>query len=86
MSRWDGQYSSAILSLAKELSLHNRVFYVDHPFTIKDVLKGRKTKAIRSRKDALLFGKNYFKHPEGFPEKFIAVTPKIVLPVNFLPA
>jgi len=86
MSRWDGQYSSAILSLAQEFAKHNRVFYVDHPFTIKDFLTRHSSMEIQSRKDALLFGRNIFRNPDGFPKNFTAVTPKLVLPVNFLPA
>lgn len=86
MSRWDGQYSSAILSLAKELALTHRVFYVDHPFTLKDYHTKKDSKEIRSRKDALRNGKNMFTNPKGFPKNFIAVTPQLVLPVNFLPA
>jgi len=85
MSRWDGPYSSAILSLAKEFALNNRVFYIDHPFTIKDFITRYSTKEIQLRKDALLSGKNIFENPIGFPEKFVAVTPQPVLPVNFLP-
>lgn len=85
MSRWDGQYSSAILSLAKELALSNRVFYIDHPFTWKDYFTRKSSKEIQARKEALLGGKNLFKTPQGFPKKFIAVTPRLVLPVNFLP-
>lgn len=85
MSRWDGQYSSAILSLAKEFAKRNRVFYIDHPFTIKDFITRHSSREIQSRRNALLIGRNIFKTPEGFPEKFTAVTPKLVLPVNFLP-
>ncbi len=86
MSRWDGMYSSAILSLAKELSLTNRVFYVDHPFTIKDYIKKNSSTEIQSRKNALLWGRDYCKNPKGFPEKFTAVTPRLVIPVNPLPS
>lgn len=85
MSRWDGQYSSAILSLAKELALNNRVFYIDHPFTVKDFLSRFSSREIQSRRSALLFGKNIFKNPQGFPKNFIAVIPPLVLPVNFFP-
>lgn len=86
MSRWDGQYSSAIISLAKELALTHRVFYIDHPFTLKDYYTKKTSKEIESRRDALSSGKNMFKNPKGFPKNFIAVTTKLVLPINFLPA
>lgn len=84
MSRWDNKYSSAIISLAKELALTHRVFYIDHPFTLKDYITRKEDKEIVSRKDALRNGKNIFKNPPGFPKNFIAVTPKVVLPINFL--
>ncbi len=86
MSRWDGQYSSAIISLAKELALTHRVFYIDHPFTRKDYYTKKTSKEIQTRKEALLQGKDIFRNPKGFPKNFTAVTPKLVLPVNFLPA
>ncbi|HXH18393.1 MAG TPA: glycosyltransferase [Chitinophagales bacterium] len=85
MSRWDGQYSSAILSLAKEFALRHRVFYIDHPFTVKDFFTRFRSKEIQTRRQALLFGRNIFRNPEGFPKNFIAVTPRLVLPANFLP-
>lgn len=85
MSRWDGQYSSAILSLAKEFAKSNRVFYVDHPFTVKDFISKKSSAEIQSRKSALLFGDGIFKNPEDFPENFVAVAPRLVFPVNFLP-
>lgn len=38
LSRWDAPVSSPAASLAKELSKHNRVFYIEHPYSFKDYL------------------------------------------------
>ncbi|GIV32795.1 MAG: hypothetical protein KatS3mg031_0330 [Chitinophagales bacterium] len=78
-------YSSAILSLAKELAATHRVFYVDHPFTLKDFIARYSSPEIQRRRNALLWGRHYYMRPADFPERFIAVTPRMVVPVNFLP-
>jgi teichuronic acid biosynthesis glycosyltransferase TuaH len=38
LSRWDAPISSPAASLAKELSKNNRVFYIEHPYSLKDYL------------------------------------------------
>jgi len=40
LARWDAPYSSTAFSIAQELSKKNRVFYIDNPFTIRDVARG----------------------------------------------
>lgn len=84
MSRWDGVYSSAIYSLAQELAKHNRVFYIDHPFTLKDFWQQRHTTTIKNRKKALLYGKEYYRQVPNLPKNFVAVTPRLMLPINWL--
>ena len=85
LSRWDAPYSSPSFSLAKEFAKNSNVFYIDHPFSIKDVLLKYKTPAVQSRRDALLRGKNIYRKSEKFPERLTMVTPRITLPINFLP-
>ena len=85
LSRWDGKYSSTVLSLAKVFAKTNRVFYVDNPFTIKDVVTGFQTKQIMRRITALLLGKNMFFQPMHDMPNFVAVTPQPTIPVNWLP-
>ncbi len=85
MSRWDGQYSSAIYSLAKELAKTNRIFYIDHPYTLKDFVTLYNTEAIQSRRGALLMGKNIYRKLPHLPNNFTAVTPPVTLPINWLP-
>lgn len=85
LSRWDAQYSSPSFSLAKEFSKTNRVFYIDHPFSVKDFVRGVNTPSVRKRREALLFGRNIYTRPQHLPEKLTVVTPRLTLPINFLP-
>jgi teichuronic acid biosynthesis glycosyltransferase TuaH len=85
LSRWDAPYSSPSFSLAKEFAKNNNVFYIDHPFSIKDFLLKYRTPAIESRKEALLWGKNIYQKSDKFPERLTMVTPRLTLPINFLP-
>lgn len=80
MSRWDGDVSSASLSLAKVLSRENEVYYIDFPYSLADVWRERKSETVKSRMKALLWGKNFMRKVTGYPEKFTAVTPKAVIP------
>ena len=85
VSRWDQELSSASISVAKELSKNGRVFYFDHPFSFKDVIKGRKSPAIKRRLKALFLGRDLFTRIEPDNPNWIAVTPGITLPINWLP-
>lgn len=84
LPRWDGRYSSTSLSLAQELSKQNNVFYIDNPFTVKEVVTNFRSKQIRSRLMALLYGSKKYKTADGFPN-LTYVTPRMVIPVNFIP-
>lgn len=85
MSRWDGELSSAAYSLAKEFAKSNKVFYIDYPYTIKDFWSGRKEDSISSRKNAILRGKEIYSKVPGLPDNFTAVTPPMMISINFLP-
>ncbi|MEZ4945867.1 MAG: hypothetical protein R2804_10085 [Cyclobacteriaceae bacterium] len=54
LPRWDGDFSSTALSLSKEMSKSTRVFYIDNPFTLKDLLAGLFKRNILKRIGALL--------------------------------
>ena len=86
MSRFDAAYSSTILSLAKEFAAEHRVFYIDHPLTVKYFVKNYKAKDIQSRKDSLIWRKNVYRQPFSKFEKLTVVIPPLALPINFLPA
>ncbi|HTJ49897.1 MAG TPA: glycosyltransferase [Cyclobacteriaceae bacterium] len=85
LPRWDGQYSSTSYSMAKALSMHGRVFYIDNPFTYKDYFSGRNKEQISKRKSALRNGKNIFIIPDAKYPNLVAVTPKLTWPINWLP-
>jgi glycosyltransferase involved in cell wall biosynthesis len=85
MSRWDGDFSSASWSLAKTFALTQKVIYVDYPFTVLDYFKERKKKSVAARKQALLWGKNSLKPLPQFSPMLYALTPPMMLPINWLP-
>jgi teichuronic acid biosynthesis glycosyltransferase TuaH len=84
LARWDGPYSSTAYSLAKELSKHTRVFYVDNPITLKEYVKKRNDPKIVKRKNALFFGTDFFTDPDPAHPNLFAVTPRVTLPINWL--
>ncbi len=84
MSRWDGAVSSAILSLAKELATRRRVYYIDHPYSYKDLISQWSMPELRDRRSHLLRGKTLIRPVPGTPDAFRALTPPLTLPVNWL--
>jgi teichuronic acid biosynthesis glycosyltransferase TuaH len=85
LSRWDALYSSPSFSLAKQFALTNNVFYIDHPFSVKEFVQKFKTPNVQRRLGALLHGKNIYSKVETLPEKLTLVTPRLTFPINFLP-
>lgn len=85
LSRWDSAISSPALSLAKEFAKNNRVFFVEHPFSWKDYYAEKKSPQIIARRKALLSGKDIYSNPPSLPSPLTIVTPKLTLPINFLP-
>ena len=49
LPRHDGQYESTSFNIAKELARHNRVIYVDDPYSIKDILINFRKDEIKRR-------------------------------------
>jgi teichuronic acid biosynthesis glycosyltransferase TuaH len=85
LSRWDSAISSPALSLAKEFAKNNRVFFIEHPFSWKDFFAERKSQQIKWRKKALLTGKDIYANPPSLPSSLTIVTPRLTIPINFLP-
>ncbi len=85
LARWDALYSSPAFSLAKEFAKNNRVFYIDHPFSVKDFVFGIRKPSIQRRKEALLKGRNIYTTSDKYPGRLVMVTPRMTLPINFLP-
>lgn len=86
LPRWDGLYSSTAYSLARAMSKYTRVFYIDNPFTFKDYLSRRNSPQLLRRKRALLDGQDQFTVPDPAFPNLVAVTPKLVLPINWMSA
>lgn len=84
LARWDGKYSSTAISIARELSKTNRVFYIDNPFTIKDFIVRFFTQQIQKRLWALLLGLKKYRLIDSGNNNLINATPALVLPINFL--
>jgi teichuronic acid biosynthesis glycosyltransferase TuaH len=80
--RFDADIESTSLSLARELSRNNQVFYFDNPYTLNDVIRRIKTPAFRRRRGFFsLFSDRSVKLEKGL-EVFI---PPVVLSLHFLP-
>jgi glycosyltransferase involved in cell wall biosynthesis len=71
--------------LATELSRTNRVFYVDNPFTLKEIITGFFTMQVRIRLMAFFFGVGQYRRIDPGNPNLINVTPHPALPINFLP-
>ncbi|MFY8110208.1 MAG: glycosyltransferase [Bacteroidia bacterium] len=85
LARWDNTLYSSILGIAKEFAKTNRVFYIDRPFSYKDYLIEKELNPISIRKEAILHGKNIYKKVNLNGTSMISVTPKMSIPINFLP-
>lgn len=85
LPRWDGPYSSTAFCMAKALSMHTRVFYVDNPITLKDYIVNRNLANYQRRKKALFHGDDIFTSPDPDSPNLFAVTPRVTLPINWLP-
>jgi teichuronic acid biosynthesis glycosyltransferase TuaH len=83
--RTDNSYSSVSLSFAKELAKTHRVFYVNHPYSIKDIWDEREKPKLRERFPTILTGQTFYETLPEIPNNFIAATPSPTLPINFLP-
>ena len=85
--RTDNPYSSISLSMAKEIAKTRRVLYVNHPYTLKDVLTGLRAgdAALRRRLPRLLTGRPCYETLDTIPQNFIALQPPLTLPINWLP-
>ncbi|MCX6185652.1 MAG: glycosyltransferase [Bacteroidetes bacterium] len=83
-TRWDFKLSSSTFSIAKTLAQKNRVFYIERPFSLKDVVTHWNKPQFNYRKKAVLFGKNIYKKIEFGRGSLTSVTSKFIFPINFL--
>lgn len=85
LSRWDGKFSSTILSMGKVFAIENRVFYIGNPFSIRELVTRFFSRQIKEKLPAILFGHNTFSAPMKELPRFIAITPMATLSINWLP-
>lgn len=85
LSRWDSPISSPSLSLAVELAKDHRVFYIDHPFSWKDLITEYNTEQVKSRRPVWFGSAEPYHCSAAFPDQLVFVVPPLTLPVNFLP-
>lgn len=85
LSKYDDPISSVGFSYAKEFAKQGRVFFIEHPFTWKDVLTKGSTPAIRKRKAIWADESLYLKDP-AIPDNIVYVVPPPMIPVNVLPS
>lgn len=73
--------------MAREMAKTRRVLYVNHPYSLRDLFRGLKTgdPALRRRLWHLLTFRNGYERLDSIPDHFIAVTPPLTLPINWLP-
>lgn len=85
LTRWDHPMSGSSLAFAKEFSRKHRVFFVDRPFSIKDIFNDYETFDLKKRLYAILFRHNPFINVNTGYSNFTVAIPGLCLPLNFLP-
>ncbi|MCG9879029.1 MAG: hypothetical protein MH472_00375, partial [Bacteroidia bacterium] len=58
--RWDQPLAGSAVAVAKELSKNNRVFFVDRPFSLRDLFKDYESFSLRKRLSSVMLRKNPF--------------------------
>jgi len=86
---WDHPYSSVSFSLAKEFIKNNRVFYINPPYSYRDLLTSVNDKHTRRRMSDLLLHRMRYESPDQLADspysgQLQAVIPPMVPPINFL--
>lgn len=82
--KWEGDYMKSTVHLARELARHNRVLYVDYPFTCLDVMRGLLGKPYIPVKEIIGWKKRLqvLQAEEGVDLHLLRLPP--ILPMNWL--
>ncbi len=80
---WDNAYSSVSLSFTREFAKNNRVFYINHPYTVKDFVQGWNIPMVQERKKDLLANRMRYETIPELPE-VVAVQPPLTMPINWM--
>lgn len=86
LSRFDGPYSSTPISLAKEFSKEYRVFYLNHPYSFKDLISLKRKRNTERPLPPLVSKQNIYTpfYSKEEDSGVVMVTIPATLPVNFL--
>lgn len=73
--------------MAKEWAGKRRIFYVQHPYSLKDLVQGLRQgdPALKRRLPALLRGRLCVETLDTIPHNFVAIQPPLTLPINWMP-
>lgn len=80
---WENAYSSVSLSFTREFQKSNRVFYINHPYSLKDFLKEWNTPHAKKRRKNMLLNRMQYETVPGM-ENVVAVHPPLTLPINWM--
>ncbi len=80
---WDNAYSSVSLSFTREFAKNNRVFYINHPYTLKDFLTKWNDPMMKERRPDMLLNRMRYETIQELPN-VVAVQPPLTLPINWL--
>ncbi|HFA49719.1 MAG TPA: glycosyltransferase family 1 protein [Bacteroidetes bacterium] len=80
---WDNAYSSVSLSFTREFQKNNRVFYINHPYSVKDFMKGWRQPMVKERRRDMMLNRMRYESVPGM-HNVIAVHPPLTLPINWM--
>ena len=81
---WDNAYSSVSLSFTREFAKNNRVFYINHPYSVKDFVGNLNDPLAKQRTPSLLKDQMRYEKIPGLPDNVIAVHPPLTIPINWM--
>lgn len=81
---WENAYSSVSLSFTREFCKNHRVFYINHPYSIKDYFSKRDEPLAKSRSRNLFRNQLTYEKIDELPENVIAVHPPMTFPINWM--
>jgi teichuronic acid biosynthesis glycosyltransferase TuaH len=85
VTRWNQPNPGSSISLLKEFSKHYRVFFVERPYSIRDIFIEWGSFQLKQRLWAILLRRKPYLEVDTGYSNFVVVTPGLSIPVNFLP-
>lgn len=80
---WENAYSSVSLSFTREFQKNNRVFYINHPYSLKVFLREWNTTHAKARRKNMLMNKMRYETVPNM-DNVVAVHPPLTLPINWM--